>query len=111
MNAKRYAKLNPVSRGDCTLFQAVMAGEFAINGFRNRDIQARLYRRPSTSPQEGKRSCARTSRLIAKLRAHRLVAKVPRRRLYRITARGHRIMSTAFRYREVGFPEQLAAAA
>ena len=35
VNEKRYAKLNPVSRADCTLFQAVMPGEFAVNGFRN----------------------------------------------------------------------------
>ena len=108
---KRHPKLNPVGSQDCSLFRAAVAGEHLSQGFRNRDLQIRLYAKPPSSPQEAKRRCARTSRLIAKLRAHRLVAKVPRSRLYRITPRGHRLMSAAIRYREVGLPDQLATAA
>ncbi len=104
-------KLNPVGSQDCSLFRAAVAGEHLIQGFRNRDLQIRLYAKPPSSPQEAKRRCAPTSRLIAKLRAHKLVAKVPRSTLYRITPRGHRLMSAAIRYREVGLPDQLATAA
>lgn len=111
VDGKCYPKLNPVSESDCTLFRAVLAGEHAINGFRNHDLQVHLYRKPPQTPQEAKRRCARTSRLIRKLRGHRLLAKVPRSRLYRVTARGYRILSAALQYRSVGFPNQLDPAA
>ena len=51
------------------------------------------------------------ARLIRKLRAHGLVAKVPRSRLYRVTTSGYHLMSTAVRYRLDLFPSQLLAAA
>jgi hypothetical protein len=111
VDGKQFPKLNPVSKSDCSLFQAVLAGEHVINGFRNRDLQAQLYRTLPRTAEEAKRRCARTSRLIRKLRGHRLVAKVPRSRLYRVTTRGYRLMSAALRYRQVGFPEPVAVAA
>jgi hypothetical protein len=104
VEGKRYGRFNPVSDQDCALFAAVLAGEHAIQGFRNRAIGRRLYPKPSTSPEESKRRCARVSRLIAKLRGHGLVAKVPKSRLYRVTSRGQRLMSAALRYRDSGLP-------
>jgi hypothetical protein len=111
LRGKRHPKLNPVSAQDCAIFRAVLAGEHLIRGFRNRNLQARLCAKPPNSLPEAKRRCSRTSRLITKLRAHRLIAKVPKSRLYRITPRGHRLMSAALRYRDVGLPDQSAAAA
>jgi len=103
-DGKRYAKFNPISHQDCALFAAVMAGEHLINGFRNRDLCARLYDSPASSPQEAKRRCARVSRLIAKLRGHSLVAKVKDCRLYRVTSQGYRVMSAALAFRQSDFP-------
>ena len=45
--------------------------------------------------QEAHRRRARVSCLIAKLRGHGLVAKVPRARLYRPTACGYKVMTAA----------------
>jgi hypothetical protein len=104
-------KLAPFSSREATLFQAVMAGENLINGFRNRDLVARLYSKPPSTPQDAKRRCARTSRQIAKLRGHGLLAKVKNSRLYHVTPRGFRIMSTALRVRYIVFPEALLQAA
>jgi hypothetical protein len=111
VDGKRYSKLNPVSEADCALFRAVLAGEHTIIGFRNRDLQVLLFPKPPQTPQEAKRRCARTSRWIRKLRGHRLLAKVPRARIYRVTARGYRIMSAALQYRKIGFLDQLERAA
>ena len=111
IKGKQYSKFNPVSAQDCALFRAVLAGEHLINGFRNRNLQAQLYSKPPSSPQEANSRCSRVCRLIRKLRGHRLIAKVPRSRLYRVTARGQRIMSAALLYRDVGFPDTLASAA
>lgn len=104
---KRYARFNPVAKDDCKLFAAVMAGQHLINGFRNHDLCAHAYDSPATSPQEFKRRCARLSRLIAKLRGHGLIAKVKGSRLYRVTARGFRLMSAALAFRRDLFPQAL----
>jgi hypothetical protein len=109
VDGRRHGKLNPVAAHDCHVFQAVMAGEQAISGFRNRDLTARLFPVPCKSPEEARQRCARTSRLIAKLRGHGLLAKVPGSRRYRVTLRGHRVMSAALRFRQVDFPRALAA--
>ena len=109
-DGKHYAKFNPVSQEDCDLFAAVMAGEHAINGFRNHDLVARLYQTVADSVEEAKRRCARISRLIAKLRGHGLVAKVKDARLYRVTERGVRLMSAALAFRHADFPQAVHAA-
>lgn len=107
---KRYAKFNPVAAADSKLFAAAMAGEHLINGFRNHDLYLRLYDSPANSPKEAKTRCARLSRLIAKLRGHGLIAKVKDSRMYRVTARGWRLMSAALGFRFEAFPQAALAA-
>jgi hypothetical protein len=109
INGHRCPRLNPVAAPEHAIFQAVLAGEHAIHGFRNRDLQARLYPAPAQSSPEAKTRCSRVSRIIAKLRGHGLVAKVPASRLYRVTERGHRVMGLAIRFRLLDFPQALAA--
>jgi hypothetical protein len=101
---KRYAKFNPVAAEDTTLFAAVLAGEHQLNGFRNKDLQARLFSTPPRSDDEQRRRSARITRWIAKLRGHGLIAKVQASRLYRVTARGLRLMAAALWCRNKEFP-------
>ena len=89
-HGRHYARFNPLGHGDLELFRAALAGEHAIVGFRNADLAARLYPHPPATPEEAQRRCARVSRLIAKLRGHGLVAKVPHLRLYRVTPHGQK---------------------
>jgi DNA-binding IclR family transcriptional regulator len=51
------------------------------------------------------------TRLIQLLRAHGLVAKVPRTRRYRITAAGERLMGAAVTVKERHLPAAIHAAA
>jgi hypothetical protein len=105
VNGRRFAKFNPVSAKDVRLFEAVMAGEHNIRGFRNRDLALRLHSGLLDSPEKDrKRHCAGISRWIAKLRGHGLVAKVKDARLYRITKRGYRIMASVLLFRGRDFP-------
>jgi hypothetical protein len=108
---RRHARFNPLSESDLALFRAVLAGEHTIHGFRNTDISGRLYSRPSSDPDERRRRCERTSRLIVKLRGHRLIAKVPRARRYRVTTYGHRVMTAALAVHDRQFPDHYNAAA
>lgn len=108
-NGRRIARLDPLG-ADAALFAAVLAGEHAITGFRNRDLTARLYPHPPRDPDEARRRCARSSRLIAKLRGHGLVAKVKQTRLYRPTPEGLRVMTAALQVRNRAFPAAYAIA-
>ena len=103
-NGKRCARFNPLQEADRHLFAAVLSGEFALNGFRNRDLCAMLYSQPATSDKETKQRCTRLSRQIAKLRGHGLIAKVKDARLYRITKLGSQVLFAVLSFYQTDFP-------
>ena len=103
-DGKRFAGFNPLSLPDRNLFAAILAGRNALNGFRNRDLCAHLYPQPPTSVQESRRRCTQVSRLIAKLRGHGLIAKVPNARLYRPTKLGSQVLFAVLSFYQVDFP-------
>lgn len=89
---KKVRALKPWDQEDTRLFATVGRGEFAINGFRNRDLQQYLYDHPSASPEEKRRRSARVSRLLRMLRAHGLIQKVPHSHRYMLTQKGREII-------------------
>ena len=89
---RSYRGFNPASEDDSRLFAAVLRGEHALKGFRNRHIAQRLY--PATKdPAERRRQSARVTRLLQRLHAHGLTAKIPRSQRWRVSRRGTLIMS------------------
>jgi hypothetical protein len=98
----RVAAFNPIHPDTANLFAAVLSGDFTITGFRNRDLQGKLYPAAAKDAAETKRRTHRTSRLIAKLRG--LITRVKNSRLYRLTARGLKAMWPAVRFRRIDFP-------
>src|SRR6266700_3914398 len=76
---------------DQALCQAILHGEFLINGFRNRDLQGLLYDQEAESPKEKRSRSAAISRKLRMLRAHGLIQKVPRTHRYHVTAKGQAI--------------------
>lgn len=89
---KRIRALRPWSQEDTRLFLAVTRGEFAVNGFRNRDLQNILYDGRAESSQEKRRRSARVTRLLRMLRAHGLVKKVTSTHRYVLTSSGSDIL-------------------
>lgn len=90
---KTYRGFRPSDACDLALFKAVTDGRFAINGFRNRDIQQLLYKQTPATDKERRRRSARTGRLIRLLRAHHLVRRVPHTYRYLLTATGAEILT------------------
>jgi len=94
-NGRRRRGLNPLRKHDIALFAAALHGDNFIHGFRNRDIAKHLNLPKPKNPTERKRQSARVTRLLQLLHTHRLIAKIPRTRRYRITLRGATLMSAA----------------
>lgn len=91
-NGRSYRGFNPAAKKDVDLFAAVMRGEHAIMGFRNRDILRQLF----TNIKDQNilpRLSAKISRLLKLLHVHRLIAKIPRSRRWRVTLKGQSIMA------------------
>ena len=86
--------INPHAPQDAALLETISRGEFTLNGFRNRDLRALLFRKASSSKAEHKRQAAAISRKLCLLRAHHLIRKVPHTHRYHITAAG-RVLVTA----------------
>jgi hypothetical protein len=79
--------LNPLATEDAQLLAAVNRGEFAINGFRNRDLRCLLYTTTDDARQQRRQSAAITRKLRL-LRAHGLLRKIPKTHRYQISAQG-----------------------
>lgn len=105
--------LNPLSREDAELFQAVMAGEHILRGFRNADLRHRLRDTGhlGADRDDPRRSSAKVSRILHRLHAHGLIAKVPHARRWRTTTAGRRLMATTLQLRQASYPQLLAMAA
>ena len=89
---RRVRALRPFA-DDSALLQAVSRGEFAITGFRNRDLQAIFFSRAANSPVEARRRSARVSRKLRLLRAHGLITKVAGTHRYQLTAAGRKTIT------------------
>jgi hypothetical protein len=111
LNGRRKRALQPMSPDDQKLFLAVLRGEHRLRGFRNRDLEQRLYATMPNDKAEARRRCGRVTRLIQVLRAHGLVAKVPHTRRYRITIDGELLMSAAIKVKDLHLPLTISDAA
>lgn len=86
---RRVRALRPLA-DDCALLEAVSRGEFALHGFRNRNLQAIFFPRAATTPQEARRRSAWVSRKLRLLRAHGLITKITGTHRYQLTVSGRR---------------------
>jgi hypothetical protein len=110
IKGKHCPRLIPIHVQTVALFTAVLAGENAINGFRNSTLARHLFPAKAT-PQEANRRCAWISRRISTLRARGLVAKLPNSHRYRVTEKGALVMGAAIRIRKNDFPAEFRKAA
>jgi hypothetical protein len=104
---RSYRGFNPACRQDVQLFAAVMRGEHLLQGFRNRDIRQQLA---ASTPQKEppRRTSARVSRWLKRLHAHALIAKIPRSRRWRVSLKGHAMMSAILAIHDDHYPQALA---
>jgi hypothetical protein len=93
VNGKPYSAFNILNAGTLNLFVALSDGAFLINGFNNK-----LLRRKIFDDADSKRNTNKTTRILGKLRAHKLVKKVPKKNRYYLTANGREIIDSILLY-------------
>jgi hypothetical protein len=85
---RRVRALNPFGAEDAQLLMAVCRGEFALQGFRNRDLRPLLFGDTEVPPEQLRKQSAAVSRRLRLLRAHGLIAKIPKTHRYQLTKLG-----------------------
>lgn len=103
-NGRSYRGFNPLAKLDRHLFAAILRGEHSIIGFRNRDIRRHLFAPPKDCPTL-RRQSSKVSRLLKLLHVHKLIAKIPRSRRWRVTSMGHAIISTVLSLYSINYQE------
>jgi hypothetical protein len=86
-DGQRHRRLNPWAPADGRLLELISQGEFALNGFRNRDIRAPFFK-GRASQAERKRQAGWIGRRLRLLRAHGLIQKVGGTHRYVLTEKG-----------------------
>jgi hypothetical protein len=94
VEGRPHRALAPISPQDSAQLALLQRGEFLIAGIRNRDLQPLWPDRVAHDP-DGKRTAARITRWLRLPCAHGLLSKVPHTHCYRITTKGHAVLTTA----------------
>ena len=106
----RYRALNPMAENDAQLLAIVNRGEFALNGFRNRDLRSHLYLATKDKQQQHKEMAA-VGRRLQLLRTHGLIAKVAKTHRYTVTEKGRNVITALLAARQASTEELTALAA
>ena len=110
VGGRRHRALHPWSPDDAALLEAVSAGEFALNGVRNRDLRTRLLS-AAAEPAEARRQSAAITRRLALLRAHRLLKKVTGTHRWVLTDQGRRVITALLAARQANVDQLTKLAA
>ena len=108
---RRFRALAPLSDQDARLLEAVNRGDFAANGFRNKDLVPLLELGPAHTKLERRRRSAKVTRALALLRAHGLIRRVPGTHRYLLTVPGKLKITAALAARQTSVSKLVANAA
>jgi hypothetical protein len=107
---RRVRALQPLSGDDLRLLQTVLRGEFAISGFRNRDLRALLCAPAAEDPALRRRQAAQIGRQLFLLKAHGLIYKVPGSHRYLLTTFGTQAATALLAASQASVQKLVAAA-
>jgi hypothetical protein len=95
----RLRGMRPWSREDLVLLAAINRGEFALSGFRNRNLVEALH--GALGPEDKRLVSARMGHRLRLLRGHRLVRKIAHTHRYQLTAKGRQIITAILQAQKV----------
>ncbi len=83
VHGRRYSGFNLLSEETIRVLKVISSGAFLLNGLDNKSIRGRIYK-----DSENQKTIGKTTRLLAKLKAHGLIKKAPHKNRYYLTAHG-----------------------
>jgi len=101
---RKYSGFNLLNGLSCAVFNAILNGAFQIRGFSNKNLRNILLEQKVFSIKDYpsiKKLSGKITRLIAKLRAHKLVSKLPHTCRYRITRKGEEILARVLMFKKL----------
>lgn len=101
---RKYSGFNLLSDYTCKVFNSILHGSFKIRGFRNKDLRFLLIQLgafPKQNTNNIKSLSGKVTRLIAKLRAHKLVSRLPQTFRYRVTKLGEQIIARIIMFKKL----------
>ena len=102
---RKYSGFNLLSGFSCAVFfNAVLNGAWKIRGFANKNLRLILLEQKvlsQKSPLDMKKLSGKITRLIAKLRAHKLVSKLPNTCKYRVTKTGEEVLARILLFKKL----------
>jgi hypothetical protein len=112
LDGRRVRALRPHDPADMALLRVVQRGEWAGNGFRNKDLRPLLWGdEASLAREEVRRRSGRMTRQLRLLRAHGLIRKVPHTHRYLVTEKGREVITALLAAERAPVRELLALAA
>jgi hypothetical protein len=110
VSGRVHAGFNPASPADVRSFQAVLAGENLLHGFRNADIRTALYGATEEVGERRRQSHA-VGRLLKRLHVRGLIVKVPHSHRWHVSKKGHQVLGAVVQLYHHGIPAALRTAA
>lgn len=107
---RRYRALNPLNASDARLLQVINDGRWLLKGFRNRDLRHELFGATAEAKQR-RRHAAQTTRRLALLHAHGLIAKISHTHRWQLTAHGRRLITALLAARAASTDKLITLAA
>ena len=95
-----YRAFHPTEPIDSRVCSVLLRGEFLLQGFRNQDLRKAVYELDEDDPVLRRKNSGRVTRWLRLLRAHGLIRKVSMTRYYRVTDKGHRVITAGLNVRE-----------
>ena len=108
VNGRRYRPLHPIAPEESRCLAQLADGRTLLDDLHASDLRRVLQPHEPTDPVARRRLTGRVSRRLRLYRAHGLLAKVTGTRRYRVTPKGHQIITAALRCRAATL-QQLAA--
>lgn len=89
VKGRKYSGFNLLSEETIAIFVAIAFGGFTISGFDNKSIRNMIF-----EDYNNPKAINKTTRILAKLKAHKIIKKVPRKNRYYLTTYGRKVTNT-----------------
>lgn len=103
---RSFSGFNLLSKQTSLILEAINDGRFAIQPFSNKQLRELLKEKgvlnvDLTNPQELKKASGKTTRLIAKLRGHKLIYKIAHSFKYKLTKSGQQVCNAILKFKKL----------